>query len=105
MDQFKSVAAAYNWLVNQIRHKGIFQEPINSRNRMDNWSVDEWVWGVFKFQLMDGGYYTRIRHTVDGWEAVERMSFGVMRIEVEGISEEEFLSIATLLKDAVDNVG
>lgn len=54
---------------------------------------------------MDGGYYTRIRHTVDGWEAVERMSFGVMRIEVEGISEEEFLSIATLLKDAVDNAG
>lgn len=105
MDRFKSVTAAYNWMVNQIRHRGIFQEPINSQNRMDNWSVDEWVWGVFKFQLMDGGYYTRIRHTVDGWEVVERMSFGTMRIEVEGISEEEFLSIATLLKDAVDNAG
>ena len=33
------------------------------------------------------------------------MSFGAMRIEVEGIGEEEFLSIATLLKDAVDNAG
>ena len=105
MDQFKSVAAAYNWLVNQIRHKGIFQEPINSRNRMDNWSVDEWVWGVFKFQLMDGGYYTRIRHTVDGWAVVERMSFGSMKVEVEAISEDEFKAIVSLLKDAVDNAG
>lgn len=105
MYQFKSVVAAYNWLVNQIRNKGIFQEPINSRNRMDNWSVDEWVWGVFKFQSKDGGYSTRIHHTVDGWAVVERMSFGKMQVEVEGISEDEFLSIATLLKDAVDNAG
>ena len=105
MDQFKTIEAAYNWLANQTRTKGIYQEPINSNNRMDNWSVDEWVWGVFKFQLMDGGYYTRIRHTVDDWAVVERMSFGKMQIEVEAISEEEFLSIASLLKDAVDNAG
>lgn len=105
MDRFNSVVAAYNWMVNQIRHKGIYQEPVNSKNRMDNWSVDEWVWGVFKFQLMDGGYYTRIRHTVDGWEAVERMSFGKMQVEVEGISEDEFKATASLLKDAVDNAG
>ena len=105
MEQFQTVEAAFSWLANQIRTMGIYQEPINSKNRMDNWSVDEWVWGVFKFQLMDGGYYTRIRHMVDGWEVVERMSFGAMRIEVEGISEEEFLSIASLLKDAVDNAG
>lgn len=105
MDKFKSVVAAYNWMVNQIRHTGIYQEPVNSKNRMDNWSVDEWVWGVFKFQLMDGGYYTRICHTVDGWVVVERMSFGKMQVEVEGISEDEFKSIATLLKDVVDNAG
>lgn len=54
---------------------------------------------------MDGGYYTRIRHTVDEWAVVERVSFGKMQVEVEGISEDEFKSIATLLKDAVDNVG
>lgn len=72
---------------------------------MDNWSVDERVWGVFKFQLMDGGYYTRIRHTVGGWVAVERMSFGSMKVEVEAIGEEEFKAIASLLKDAVDNAG
>lgn len=105
MEQFETIQSAFQWLSKQIRTKGIYQEPVNSKNRMDNWSVDEWVWGAFKFQLMDGGYYTRIRHTVDGWEVVERMSLGAMRIEVEGISEEEFLSIATLLKDAVDNVG
>ena len=54
---------------------------------------------------MDGGYYLRIRHTVDGWAAVERMSFGSMKVEVEAISEEEFKAIASLLKDAVDNAG
>lgn len=41
MDRFNSVVAAYNWMVNQIRHNGIYQEPVNSKNRMDNWSVDE----------------------------------------------------------------
>lgn len=105
MDQFKSVAAAYNWLVNQIRHNGIFQEPINSRNRMDNWSVDEWVWGVFKFQLMDGGYYTRIRHTVDGWEVAETRTNKGTAYTADGISEEDFMAIASLLKDAADNAG
>ena len=105
MERFETIQAAFSWLANQIRTKGIYQEPINKHNRMDNWSVDEWVWGVFKFQLMDGGYYTRIRHTVDGWAAVERMSFGSMKVEVEAISEEEFKAIASLLKDAVDNAG
>ena len=59
MERFETIQAAFSWLANQIRTKGIYQEPINKHNRMDNWSVDEWVWGVFKFQLMDGWYSTR----------------------------------------------
>ena len=103
MEQFETVETAFNWLANQIRTKGIFQEPVNAKNRMDNWSVDTWMWGVFKYQMMDAGYYLRITHTVDGWEAVERYSYGSTRMAVEGISEEEFKAIASTLKDAVDN--
>lgn len=105
MDQFKTIEAAFNWLANQIRTKGIYQEPVNSKNRMDNWSVDSWVWGVFKFQMMDAGYYLIIRHIVDGWEVAERVSNIGSIFEVEGVGEETFMDIATLLKDAVDNAG
>lgn len=38
MEQFKTIQAAFSWLANQIRTKGIYQEPINKHNRMDNWS-------------------------------------------------------------------
>lgn len=42
MDQFKSVAAAYNWLVNQIRHKGIFQDQ---STRGTGWITGRWMNG------------------------------------------------------------
>ena len=106
MEQFKDLEAAFNWLASKIRNAGIFQEPVNAKNRMDNWSIDRFVLGVFELQLMDGGYSRRIRHQVDGWSTDERLTFGnKVLVTVDGIKESEFLSIASLLKDAVDNAG
>ena len=54
---------------------------------------------------MDGGYYTRIRHTVDGWEVAETRTNKGTAYTADGISEEDFMAIASLLKDAADNAG
>ena len=105
MEQFKTIEAAFNWLADQIRRSGIYQEPINVKNRMDNWSVDSWVWGVFKYQMMDAGYYLRITHIVDGWEAVERASGNSYKVTLEDISEDKFKAMVAILKDAVENAG
>lgn len=106
MEQFKTIQAAWKWLADQIRLKGIYQWPVNTQNRPNNWSaVDEWIWGVFKLQLMDGGYYMKVCHSVDGWEVAETRTNKGTAYTADGISEEDFMAIASLLKDAADNAG
>lgn len=105
MEQFKTVQTAWKWLADQIRLKGNYQWPVNAQNRLDNWSVDEWIWGVFKFQVMDSGYYMRVLHTVDGWDVAEAATSKGPSYKVDGISEEDFMAVASLLKDAVANAG
>lgn len=106
MEQFKTIQAAWKWLADQIRLKGNYQWPVNTQNRLNNWSaVDEWIWGVFKFQVMDAGYYMKVRHSVDGWEVAETRTNKGTAYTADGISEEDFMAIASLLKDATDNAG
>lgn len=100
MEQFKTVQVAWKWLADQIRLKGNYQWPVNAQR-----SVDEWIWGVFKFQVMDAGYYMKVRHSMDGWEVAESRTNKGTAYTADGISEEDFMAIASLLKDAADNAG
>ena len=106
MEQFKTIQAAWKWLADQIRLKGIPQCPFLKQKRLNiGRSVDEWIWGVFKFQVMDAGYYMKVRHSVDGWEVAETRTNKGTAYTADGISEEDFMAIASLLKDAANNAG